>query len=95
MLDVQLGNGWVFKGSPADPRGVGGVGFFLHPSALHAMLDIQFVTERIACASFALKDRRLNIISVYAPTSPCTTEDPTRTENFYDTLSSQKETVLL
>jgi hypothetical protein len=86
-LDVDVGNGWIFKGSAASDLGAGGIGYLLSPRAFECLLDIRFVTSRLACASFALDDRRLNVICVYAPTAPRTQADPTDTESLYAALS--------
>ena len=82
------GLGWELKLSPASLLGIGGIGFLLSPAASKALLDVTFQSDRVGCASFALKDRRLHVICAYAPTAPRTTQDPEGTEAFYDTLGS-------
>ena len=77
----------MFK-SAASSRNSGGIGFLLSPSASDALLEIHFATNRLGIASFSLKDRRLHVICVYAPTSPRTQEDPAETETLYERLGS-------
>uniref|UniRef100_A0A1I8JMH7 Reverse transcriptase domain-containing protein n=1 Tax=Macrostomum lignano TaxID=282301 RepID=A0A1I8JMH7_9PLAT len=71
---MDLGLSWQFKVALATPQGTGGIGFLLSPAASRVLLDIRFPSERLGLASFAGKDRRLHIISVYAPTAPRTTD---------------------
>ena len=83
---VDLGLGWSFKAAPASPQGYGGVGFLLSPDASDALLNITFPSDRLGLASFSLKDRRLHVVCVYAPTAPRTQTNPTETDCFYDRL---------
>lgn len=86
--DVHLSHSWQLKLAPASPSGTGGIGFLLSPSASRALLDLYFPSDRIGVASFALKDRRLHVVCVYAPTAPRTVQDPQGTEAFYDVLGN-------
>ena len=76
------------RAAPADSRGCGGIGFLLAPNASKALLNIAFVSDRLGLASFALRDRRLHVLCVYAPTAPRTQEDPSVTEALYDRLGT-------
>ena len=88
-LDVQVGEGWVFKASPATQRGTGGIGFLLSPQAHRSLLSLEFPSDRIGRASFALVDRKLHLFCVYAPTAPATAADVAPTVQLYDQLGHQ------
>jgi hypothetical protein len=92
-VDNEPGNGWHLKANPANPQGVGGVGFLLSSSANAALLDINFISDRIGHASFALSDRRLHFVCVYAPTAPATKANPAATHTFYDYLNQLLNTI--
>ena len=90
--DLTLPHGWQFHLAPASDLGSGGIGFLLSPSASHALLDVNFLSDRIGVASFSLRDRRLHVICAHAPTSPRTVQDPQVTDSFYDVLAAPPST---
>ena len=89
----QLCSGWELKLSPASPLGCGGIGFLLSPVASKSLQNVAFPSDRVGLASFALKDRRLHFICAYSPTAPRTSQDPSGTESFYDTLGSLLDSI--
>lgn len=83
---AEPGLGWQFKAAPASPQGVGGIAFLLSPAAGAALLDLEFISDRVARATFALADRRLHFICAYAPTAPQTVANKEATTAFYDSI---------
>ena len=85
-LHIDIDDGWVFRATSASSRGVGGIGFLLSPDAQRALRSLEFPSDRIGRASFALADRRLHLFCVYAPIAPTTATDVNQTTHFYDQL---------
>ena len=89
-VDFQrnLPKGWqVLLGAPSAP-GVGGIGFLLSSRCSPWLLDYNFVTDRVAVASFDIGNRRLHIICVYATTASVTLSDTTESVDFHDCVST-------
>ena len=78
---------FVLKCFPADEAGVGGLGFLFAPRAWSLLLSLE-LDARVCVARLQASDRRLVLVSAYAPTAPNTVQDPAQTHGFYARLSS-------
>ena len=88
-VDFQgnFANGWqILLGAPSAP-GVGGIGFLLSSRCSTWLLDYNFVTDRVAVASFDIGIRRLHVTCVYASTASVTLSDATEFVDFYNCVS--------
>ena len=81
----QLGGGWWFIYASASPAGVGGVGFFISPTAFKELCGVQFISSRIISAKLGNGTFKSCIYSVYSPTSAA---DPDVITQFYGELTS-------
>jgi len=81
----QLGGGWWFIYASASPAGVGGVGFFISPTAFKELCGVQFISSRIISVKLGNGTFKSCLYSVYSPTSAA---DPDVVTQFYGELTS-------